>query len=150
MVPTILTLWPWSWWFLKTSTLLMTYWMLSFDISHEGFYWQKLSMETNIFHPVTLTSEFGLFENVNLVNNIWKASARALLFHMIRSICWYLNVDNEIDIGHNFEIIINIRASILHVVISCDRIFLLISICPSYLGHYWGHLCFTTTSCFCS
>ena len=45
----------------------------------------------------------------------------------------------------------NIRAFILHMSISCDKIFLfvfvLVTVTIFGIGHYRGHLCFTNTSC---
>ena len=59
------------------------------------------------------------FKNVNLANDFWTVSARALIFHMSipcdKTFLWF----------HYF--LINIRAFILHMSISCDMIVLLVS-----------------------
>ena len=55
----------------------------SFDISHEYFLCQHLSLSTNNFYQVTLTLYFViLFENFKFVENFWTVQARILLFHL--------------------------------------------------------------------
>ena len=80
-------MWPWHLtYFLKTFSLAYNFWTVratciySFDISHEYFMRQDLSVGTNIFYPVTLTLKFGLFfENLNLAYNFWTVSSKALI-----------------------------------------------------------------------
>ena len=72
-----------------------------------------LSMGTNQFlYPVKFTLVIDLFiENFNLANNFWTVSARVFIFR-----------NNKNDIINNFQII-NIRAFMLNVSISCDKVF---------------------------
>ena len=57
--------------------------------------------------------------NLNLANNFWTVSARALIFHTS------IPCDKTSQWFHYFKI--NIRAFKLHMSISCDKIFLLVS-----------------------
>ena len=115
------------------------------------FKWKDLSMGTNRFSLVTLTLEFGLLlENFNLANNLRTVSSRDLGLNLLT--LTYDLLLKKIDTGHIYSIHVrNISAFKLHMIISCDKIFLLVSrylsFCSwSYFGHYWGHICFTKTS----
>ena len=67
-----------------------------------------------------------LLWNYYLANNFWTLSARALIFHMIpcdtcKIFCRLLELLEKSSIGQNF-LKIKIKASIMQMVISCDKI----------------------------
>ena len=114
------------------------------------------------FYPVTLTLEIDSFSNFNHL-----MSARALIFHM-SILCdktypwiplfftlwpwpWSLtHFFENFNIANKFWTVSgSLRAFKLHISISCDKIFLLVSRYLSFfgIGHYRGHLCFSNTSC---
>ena len=114
--------------------------------------WRDLSTGTNRFNLLTLTLEFDLlFENFNLANNLRTVNSRDFIFH--KSIPWdkifQLGINHltltydlllkEIETGHNFSIHArNIRTFKLHMIISCGKIFLLVS---RYLSFWsWSSL----------
>ena len=88
-----------------------------------------------IFETLTLTLEWGIFLKtltllITLEHWVLELSFFSWIFPVNRSFCWYLTFWPwhltfflKIDIGHN----LNIGAFILHVSISCDKIFLLVS-----------------------
>ena len=125
-------------------------------------------MGITLFDPVTLSFEFYLyFEDFNLDNIFWIVRARIFIFHMyipcdkifllvfnllILTIDLYLFKKKHI--GHNF-LIMNIRVFInAHAhflwqdLATAIKIFVLVTLAVFGLGNYWGHLCFTNTSCF--
>ena len=97
-LPTFLTLWPWPWsltYFLKTWTLLITFWTASSRglIFHMSILWDKNTLWVPIILTlVTLTLAYFL-KTFYHVNNNLIVSTRALLFHMNilvkRSVCWH-------------------------------------------------------------
>ena len=125
--------------FLKTLTLLKTFeqWVL------ELWYFTWVSVVIRpfcgsiIFDLVTLTLEFDLlFKNLDLANNFWIVSARALIFHMSipydKTFAWFplfhylVTLTREfdllfknLDLAYNFWTV-SARALIVHMSIPCD------------------------------
>ena len=105
------------------------------------FNWQHLSMDTNVFDPVTLTLQLGpLFENFYLNSNFSTVSSRSLIFHNMFLVKWIFRGYQHIlpttlifEFGllwkfnhfNNFSIAIA-RVFLFHKNIPCDKLFLLV------------------------
>jgi hypothetical protein len=80
--------WPWSWCLTNFNKIQPWLYLLigvykNFDISHEYFWWQDLSIGTNRFGCVTLTSVSDLLiENLNFGYLICMVDTTALTFHV--------------------------------------------------------------------